>query len=78
MYCYGAQTCVKRMINNYKFMFGELLKEARVPLEKDDEPKLDETPELGPDGIGQFQSLIGAVQWMVTLSHLDIAWHGSG
>ena len=72
-YCYGAQSYVKRMVDNYKIMFGELPTEYHAPMEKGDQPELDTTPELGPDGTAQFQSLIGAVQWTVTLSRLDVA-----
>ena len=61
-YCYGAQTYVKRMCENYELMFGEPVKEYHAPMEKQDQPELDVLPELGPDGIEKFQSLIGAVQ----------------
>ena len=37
------------------------------------QPELDETPELGPNGVEQYQSLLGAVQWTVTLSRIDVA-----
>ena len=71
--CYGAQTYVKRMCENYDNMFGEPVKEYFSPLEKGDQPELDMSPELGPDDIEKFQSLIGAVQWTVTLSRFDVA-----
>jgi len=72
-YCYGAQTYVKRLCDNYKLMFGELPTEFHAPMEKGDQPELDDTDELGPDGIQWFQSLMGAVQWTVTLSRFDVA-----
>ena len=72
-YCYGAQTYVKRMCENYEMMFGELVKEHHAPMEKHDQPELDVTPELGPDGIKKFQSLIGAVQWTISLSRFNVA-----
>ena len=43
------------------------------PLDKDDKPELDQTPLLGPDGIKCFQTVIGAAQWLITLSRFDIA-----
>ena len=72
-YCYGAQTYVKRMVENYKILYGELPREYHAPMEKGDQPELDETSELGPDGIEQYQSLLGAVQWTVTLSRINVA-----
>jgi hypothetical protein len=37
-----------------------------------DHPELDTTPELDENGIKQYQSLIGALQWLVTLSRFYI------
>ena len=71
--CYGAQTYVKRLVETYKELFGEQPKEVHSPLHKDDKPELDDSPLLGPDGIKCFQTLIGAAQWLITLSRFDIA-----
>ena len=61
-YCCGVQTYSKWLVDNYKFMFGELPTEYHAPMDKDDKPELDDAPLLGPDGTQHFQSLIGAVQ----------------
>ena len=71
-YCYGAQTYLKRLLLNYKLMFGEMPTEYHAPLEKNDQPELDDTPLCGPEGIKQFQSIIGAVQWTISLCRFDI------
>ena len=44
-----------------------------TPLAKGDHPELDATEELDADGVKKYQSLIGALQWVVTLGRLDIA-----
>ena len=72
-YCYGAQTYSKRLIDNYRLMFGSLPTEYHAPMDKDDKPELDDTDLLGPDDINKYQSLIGAVRWMVTLCRFDLA-----
>jgi hypothetical protein len=72
-FCYGAQTYVKRMVDNYKQMFGELPHEFHAPMDKDYHPELDASGLLGPDGIKKYQSLLGACQWMITLCRFDIA-----
>ena len=59
---------MKRLVESYKELFGEQPKEVHSPLDKDDEPELDESPLLGPDGIKRYQTLIGAAQWLITLS----------
>ena len=60
------------MCENYHELFGEPVKEYHSPLKMGDQPELNDTPELGSDGIKKFQSMIGAVQWTVTLSLFDV------
>ena len=71
--CCGAQTCVKRLVDSCKLLFGELPKECHAPMDKDDKPEFDDTPLLGPDGVRKFQFLIGACEWMVVVCRFDIA-----
>jgi hypothetical protein len=40
---------------------------------KNDHPELDDSPFLDETGIAQYQSMIGACQWLVTLARFDIA-----
>ena len=72
-FCCGAQTCVKRVCDDFKMMFGAPPAEARAPMDKDDEPEFDDSKELGPGGVQKFQSVIGAVQWLIALCHFDVA-----
>ena len=72
-FCYGAQTYIKRLVENYKRLFGELPKEVHAPMDHDDHPELDETPFCGPDDTAKYQSMIGAMQWLISLCRFDIA-----
>ena len=40
---------------------------------ENDHPELNTTDELGPEDIKRYQSLIGAVQWLITLGRFDIS-----
>jgi hypothetical protein len=42
------------------------------PLEKNDHPGLDTSELLDEDGILQYQSLIGILQWTITLGRFDV------
>ncbi len=64
---------ISRMLDNYSRMFDGLPREVATPLIKGDHPELDTSHELDSDGIKVYQSLIGALQWVVTLGRLDIA-----
>ena len=61
------------MMDNYVCMFGTAPKTLyQSPLERGDHPELDVMDELNEDDTKKYQSLIGALQWVVTLGHFDI------
>jgi len=65
---------IEKLIKNYEKLFGESPKQSVTsPLEKGDHPELDESDELDAKGIQLYQSLIGALQWIVTIGRFDIA-----
>ena len=55
-------------------MFGSKPKLAYAsPIEKGDHPELDTSELLDMDGLRKYQSMIGALQWIVvTISRFDI------
>ena len=56
-------------------MFNEKPRKSRPPLEGGDHPELD-TSELCDDHqTKQFQTLIGQLQWLISLGRFDIAVH---
>jgi len=54
-------------------MFGERPKKITAPLEKGDHPELDLSDFCNEDDIAKYQSLIGALQWTISLCRFDIA-----
>ncbi len=65
--CYGAQTYIKRLTQDYSRLFDEEPIKYSSPLPHGDHPELDQSEPCGPDGIAKFQSLIGALQWTISL-----------
>ena len=63
----------KCLTSSYLRIFGEAPSTRyHAPLEHGDHHELD-TPELlDQDGIDQYQSLIGSLQWLLTLGRFDI------
>ena len=62
------------MVETYARLFGEKLKELHSsPLEKGDHPELDTSDLLDADGIQKYQSMIGAMQWAISIGRFDIA-----
>jgi hypothetical protein len=64
------------MVDNYKRLFGESPSHhSQSPLESNDHPEIDSSKFLGEDNIQKYQSLIGAMQWAISIGHFDIAVH---
>jgi hypothetical protein len=72
--CIAPRTYIEKMISSYERMFGTKPKQTYLsPLEKGDHPELDTSEELDADGIQRYQSLVGSMQWAVSLARFDIA-----
>jgi hypothetical protein len=69
---YSAKTYVNRMLANYQRLFGQMPKEYASPLEANDHPELDLSPELDEKGRAVYMTLIGCMQWAVSLCRYDI------
>ena len=64
---------IEKMLESYERLFGEAPQaHYRSPLEPNDHPELDESPILNEDGRAKYLSLIGQLQWLVTLGRFDV------
>ena len=64
---------IDRMIDSYQRLFGESPKQSyHSPIEKGDHPELDTSEFLDQEGISQYQSLIGILQWVITIGRFDV------
>lgn len=71
--CIAPSKYIERMIASYERMFGQQPKQTVTsPLEKGDHPEIDTSELLDEEGIKQYQSLIGALQWVVTIGRIDV------
>ena len=65
---------IDRMIASYERMFGEKPKiNVYSPLEPGDHPELDDSELLDATGTQQYLSLVGMLQWAISLGRFDIA-----
>ncbi len=60
------------MLKNYARIFGGFPKLAHSPLAKGDHPEMDTSELLGPTETNMYQSLIGALQWVIQLGRFDV------
>ena len=72
--CVGPRKCIDHTEQAHKNHFGTTpSQKVQSPLEKNNHPEFDDSPLLDGDGIAKYQSLIGALQWTISLGRFDIA-----
>ena len=72
--CMQPKKYIEKMCDGYTQMFGEKpSNKFSSPLESGDHPELDNSELLDPIGVQQYQSLIGSLQWAISLGHFDVA-----
>ena len=68
----SAEKYVAKLMDGYQRMFESLPNKYGSPLTEGDSPELDTSDLLDADGIRLYQSMIGALQWCVSLARFDI------
>jgi hypothetical protein len=73
--CFAPRKYIDKLIMSYERMFGSKPKTNKItsPLVKGDHPEIDDSMFLEEEGIQQYQSLIGQLQWAISLGRFDIA-----
>ena len=66
---------VNKILESYERMFKEKPRKSRPPLEEGDHPELDTSELCDEHQTKQFQTLIGQLQWLISLGRFDIAVH---
>jgi hypothetical protein len=64
---------IERMVESYRQMFGEKPKSYQSPLEPGDHPEIDTSEFCDDKQTSQYQSLIGSLQWAISLCRFDIS-----
>jgi len=69
---YSPQKYINKMEDSYKIMFGEKPpNKHKTPLDKNDHPEVDTSEFLNDDGIDKYMTLIGQLQWLISLGRFD-------
>ena len=71
--CMSSKKYTEKIIANYERMYGESPRQnVTSPLEKGDHPEIDTSELLDDKGIREYQSLIGSLQWLISIGRFDI------
>ena len=77
--CYAPRKYIEKMLDNYKHLFGgQMPRKYASPLEKNYHPELDDSEFLHIKDIKDikiYQSLIGALQWVIQIGRWDGCWY---
>jgi len=71
--CMEPKGYIMKMMAEYERAFGQKPREYKSPLEKGDHPELDTSELLDMDQTKLYQSMIGALQWVIQLGRFDVA-----
>jgi len=52
----------------------ETFPKSKNPMDPEYYPELDETPFLPPEDISKYRSIVGSLNWILTLGRFDIAY----
>ena len=70
---WGSKTYIERCLQRYQTMYGKLPRANYfAPLEPKDSPELDTSELCDEKEIKEYQSLMGMLQWTVTLGRIDV------
>ncbi len=71
--CMAPKQYIEKMWGNFECMFGHPHRQVVTsPIEKNEHPELDTMDLLADDDIVKYQSLIGALQWVVSIGWFDV------
>ena len=71
--CMDPLKYIEKMAQAYEQLFGiKLGTKPRSPLEEGDHPELDTSEFLDDEDTQKYQSLIGSMQWVITLGRWDV------
>jgi hypothetical protein len=70
--CYGPRKYIDKIMGQYENTFGCKPRDYTSPLEKGDHPEVDCSEELDKEGIKRYHTMIGCLQWEVSIGRFDI------
>ena len=71
--CVSPRRYIEKICDSFERMFGHPPKQVVTsPIEKNDHPELDTSELLDEEWIQKYQSLIGALQWVISIGLFDV------
>ena len=68
----SARTYIGQIIPKFEQLFNVTLRPIKTPMDENYHPEIDTTPLLGAEDESKYHSVLGALNWVVTLGRFDI------
>ena len=68
----SAKTYIKNIIPKFEKLLGKSFKSLKTPMAENLHPELDKTPLLTIEDTAVYRSIIGSLNWTITLGRFDI------
>ena len=70
----SAKTYIEHVIPKFEDLLGGIFSTHKSPMAEDCHPEIDDSPLLDPAGASKFRSVIGSLNWIITLGRFDVSY----
>ena len=69
---FSAETYIEQVIPKYQQLLDCKFRSIKTPMDEEYHPEIDDSPLMSPEGISKFRSVIGSLNWIITLGRFDV------
>ncbi len=71
---FSAKTYIQNVIPKFEELFQRAFKKVKTPMEAKYHPEVDDSPLLDADMSSKYRSVIGSLNWIITLGRFDVQY----
>ena len=71
---FSTETYIKNSVESLERQLDKQFGSSSTPMSEADHPELDDSPLMDLEGISKYRSMIGSLNWILTLGRFDIAF----
>ena len=69
---FSSKTYIENIIPKFKRLFDRMFKAIKTAMDEAYHPEIDDSPLLEDDDASKCRSIIGSMNWLITLGHFDV------
>ena len=71
---FSVRTYIENLIPKYEKLLNNMFKPLKTPMAPEYHPEVDDSPLLSEDDTAKYRSIIGSLNWLITLGRFDILY----